>query len=439
MRPLLRTAFAIAAASVALTACSDRPSSAPTAPRQAQPAVATALTLSCDFTALKANARDYAASNQDPLFTIIGALQKSINKSGLNAGATDLAFDGLARLAAMRGTAAQRGTATGAIFDALTTGFIGCMESYITATVPSDFTVAGALTAGWMYEVKGKAGDGSVGAYERGSSPYWSAEAPAGWGASITPASQATRFLIYGFRLTNFLTNDPTVGSAFEIRTVPAIGAPALTLQSPLLIGLCNINPASTVRVQHISTVLTKQTLVCADPPVFALESSGLRLLDPRALAQRAIDFLAPKPAYAFGFGGVGGAVSELSPSVVIDMQSVTLAFVFNIVDGGNSQPLQGTDGGPVKVRVTTQGGTPLSGANVTLAVYGNSSVIAFFSDNGGPNTPSVVRTTDANGIATFTGVSLTKAGGYQLTATGSFDGIAGAPVVSNSFNIQNK
>ena len=44
-----------------------------------------------------------------------------------------------------------------------------------------------------------------------------------------------------------------------------------------------------------------------------------------------------------------------------------------------------------------------------------------------------------ANGVADFSGVSVTKAGGYRLMATGSFDGVAGQPVASNLFNIKNK
>ena len=51
----------------------------------------------------------------------------------------------------------------------------------------------------------------------------------------------------------------------------------------------------------------------------------------------------------------------------------------------------------------------------------------------------TVTRTTNASGVADFSGVSVTKAGGYRLTATGSFDGVVGQPVTSNLFNIKNK
>ena len=207
--------------------------------------------------------------------------------------------------------------------------------------------------------------------------------------------------------------------------------------------GLCNVDVASTLRVQHLATVLVKQELTCDPAPAFALLSSSATFagVNASALVQRAASFFAPTPAYAaFIVGSVGGAVSELSPSAVIDMRTVKLVFAFNITDGMNTRPLTGTDGAAVKVRVTTQGGTPLPNVTVTLAVAGNNSVIAYFKDGtGGSAVPAVTRVTGADGLATFTGVTLTKAGGYQLTATGSFDGVNGQAALSNSFNIQNK
>ncbi|HEY9514870.1 MAG TPA: hypothetical protein VIQ74_04245 [Gemmatimonadaceae bacterium] len=443
MRHSLRVASLLSATAIALVACGDPPAPAPTAPSNAlSSASATALALTCDFVSLKSNARDYAASNKDELFTIIGDLQ-SLSKNGPNAGATDKAFDGLARLAAMRGTSAQKSTATGDAFNNLTTGFLGCMESYITSTVPSSFSVAGALGDGWMYEVRGKdLVDGAAGSYERGASPNWAAEAPHGWGASISASSQAKRFLIYGFRLPNFITNDPKVGSAFEIATIPTIASGALTFSSPLTIGLCDVDITSTLRLQHVSTILPMETLDCAAPPSFAARSASLELgaLNPLSLARRAVAFLTPQQLHAaFLVGGVGGAASELSPSAVIDMQSVTVAYGNPIANGLISRPLADTNGDPVRVRVTTLNGSPLPGVMVTIGIAGNSSSIAFFQDGTSAPSSVVTRATGADGIATFTNVFLTKAGGYQLVATGSFDGVAGAPSVSNLFNMQNK
>jgi hypothetical protein len=444
MRPVLRSLSAIAAVGVALAGCTDRPTSEVTAPQApiTPKAAITALALSCDFTALKASARAYAASNKDVLFTIIGDLQAAYKK-GPSAAATDKAFDGIARLAAMRGTSAQNATATGAAFNSTTTGFFGCMESYVTANVPSDFSVANALGPNWMYEVRGKSDvDPSAGAYERGASPtYWAAEAPAGWTASIAASSQAKRFLIYGYRLPDFLPNDPKVGSAFEIKTIPAIGAGVLTFSSPLNIGVCTIDLTPTMRVQHINTILLKKDLACSGPPGFvdAGHTSSTFLA---SAARRALSVFTPQPAYAaFIVGSVGGAVSELSPSVVIDMQSVNLAFVQPIADGRVSRPLADASGNALQVKVSTFKGTPLPGVTVTLEIAGNSSSIAFFKDGNAEASVSVSRVTGDDGIATFASpnVFLTKAGGYQVVAKGGFDGVNGVPFLSNSFNMQNK
>jgi len=442
-------------AAIALAACTDRSTTTPTSPSapiapRASVSTAALATLACDFTALKADVRDIAASNKDPLFTIASDLQ-SLSKNGPNAAATDKVFDGLSRLAAMRGTSALRVGVGGAVFDRLTRRFLGCAEAYVVAGA-EDQDFSAALGANWMYEVRGKTGvDPETGAYERGATgSYWAAEAGgATWGATLVVTAPAgvtatDRALIYGFRRTDFFTNDPKAGTAFEHRTIPAIGTGALSLSPGIKIGLCNVELNSTLRVQHITTVLPKTALACDPPPVFGQATTStatvLAALNPASIARRAIGFFTPQPAYAaFAGGSVGGAVSELSPSAVIDMQQVTLKFVFPIVDGNNSTALKGSDGGAVKVLVTTKGGTPLPSVTVTLAVAGNSSVIAYFSDNGAAATSTVNRVTGANGVATFTGVSLTKAGGYQLVATGTFDGVAGQPVTSNSFNIQNK
>jgi hypothetical protein len=437
MRHPYLASFLAAASVAALAACGETPTSS------RNPAVArattTPLTLTCDINGLKSNARAYAASNQDPLYTIIGELQQLVKK-GPNEAGTDKAFDGLARLAAMRGTTAQLTTATGTTFDALTRGFLGCMESYVSANVPGDFSVAGALSPGWMYEVRGKASDAAGGVYERGESPYWAAEAPQGWAAAST--SIAKRFLVYGYRLTDFLTTDPTVGSAFEVSTIPTIASGKLTLGSPLTIGECEVELTSTLRVQHEQTILKEEELSCDTPPAFATLStpSGARGFSPLRIAQRALDIFTPRTLQAtMIIGSVGGGRSVLSPFAVIDMQSVRLAFVDTIVNGTISNPLAAKSGGPVQVRVSTQNGSPLPDAAVTLSIAGNSSSIAFFQDGSAAASGTVTRTTNANGVATFDNVKLTKAGGYTLVATGSFDGVGGTSVLSNLFNIQNK
>jgi hypothetical protein len=429
MQSFARRALFIGAVGLAMTGCGE-PAPMSTAPEIGALSAAV-VTGACDINALNAGARDFAASKKDALFTIIGDLRPLV-KFGPTAAGTDKAFDGLARLAAMRGTGAQRSGATGATLDALATGFLSCMESSVRGTVPEDFSVAGATDPGWMFEVRGKSGvDDEGGAYERGASgSYWAAEAPSGWSASLDPQSPSKRFLIYGYRILDFLPNDPTVGSAFEIRTIPTIASGQLLLESPLRIGLCNVDATTTLRVQHIGDVLPLKSLACAPPQEFAGAAT---------FGQRLASFFAPRPLYAFFIGAVGGAASELSPSAVIDMQAVTISFVQPVANGRVSAAMVDGNGNPVAVSVTTQGGTPLPDVVVTLAIAGNNSAIAFFRDGSAAVSVTVSRTTNALGVATFDNVFLTKAGGYVLEASGAFDGVAGAPRLSNSFNWQNK
>jgi hypothetical protein len=458
MKRQMRRFLGLFAAGVSTAACTDRttPSTltAPNPPRASVDAAAFVQlqTLACDFTALKADARAYASSNQDALFTIIGDLQ-SLSKNGPNAAATSKVFDALARLAAMRGTPAQNTggvNVVGAPFDRLTHRFLGCAEAYI-VTGAQENNFAGATGPGWMYEVRGGAADATTGVYERGAvGQYWVTETigNATWAQTLnvtSPAAVVThRALIYGFHPANFATNDPQI-SRFEHFTVPAITGGALTLNPGVNIGLCAVpvvNP--TLRVQHINEVLTYKGLQCTGPVAFARLSTSSVFASVPTLVGRALGMFAPQPLHAsMLLGAVGGGKGVLSPSAVIDIRAVTPSFAFPIVNGNNSTPLKGNDGNPVTVNVTTQGGTPLPGVIVTLAVQGNNSVIAFFSDNGAAATATVQRTTDANGVATFNGVSLTKAGGYTLVATGTFDtgpnALTSAGVASNAFNIQNK
>jgi hypothetical protein len=291
--------------------------------------------------------------------------------------------------------------------------------------------------------------------YERGASPFWATETigTATWAGTlnVTSPSNATthRALIYGFHPETFNTKDPQI-SKFEHFTIPAIpndehtGALALTAPG-VNIGLCAMAAVnSTQRVQHVNEVLPKKELRCSTPPEFGSLSTSSVFAGIPAILGRAFDMFAPQPLHAAVLlGAVGGSKGELSPSAVIDMEQVTLSFVFPILDGKNTTPLLGSDSLPVKVLVATKGGTPLAGVHVKHELAGNSSVIAFFSESancGPPTAASVTRgPTGADGIASFAGVCLTKAGGYQLVATGTFDGVPAQPKLSNSFNIQNK
>ena len=439
----LRPTLVLVAAGVTLAACSDDHASSVTAPPPVR--ISASLSLVCDPASMTTQASAFAASSSDPLFNIIGALAFHTG-----AEATDLAFDGLSRIAAIRGTSAQKSGATGATFDALAKGLLGCTEPYIRSTVPETFSVAGALGAGWMFEVRGNNSKdpATAGAYARGSVPFWAAEPQSGktWGNSLKVTAPATttatnRVLIYGFKPTDYATLDPKVGNAFELQTVPTIASGVLSLTPAINIGLCQVDLTETARVQHVVSILPEEGLTCANPPAFSVIASlNKSFLNPTWLAGKAVGFFAPRTLEAAMFvGSIGGAVSELSPSAVIDMQEVDFEFTLKVKDGNKSDALQAENGGPLKIDVGTKNGSPLTGATVTLAIEGNRSSHAYFQDGNNPPSATVTRTTDQNGIATFAGVTVTKPGGFRIVATGNFDGVVGVPVTSNLFNIKNK
>jgi hypothetical protein len=440
MRNKLAAVVSIFAASLVASACSDKPVHEPTAPTTVTaPNLDVSLPPTfCDITALKAYARDYVALNKDPLNTIIANLSKEITRNGIGTGSTGLAFDGLARLAVMRGNSTlQKSTATTQpAFDGLVKGFVGCMQETIRQTaVAEDFGPA--VGPGWIFAVRGGSADPASGAYQTGvGNPYWGAE------LATTPS---TRFLIYGY-LGSSLNLPTKLGSEIEIRTIPTIASGLLAVT--MNIGLCNAGAGDLSqtgeRLNHANRIVAFAELQCTLQTASAATTSSL---NPLSLAHAALSFFSPKPAYAAAFaaGSVGGAVSELSPAAIYNLGGVSLSGLDSISDGQTSQSLHlvaSKGGGPVTV-VAKEGASLLEGMPVVMGILGNSSSIAFFTDSlsATPNAvvPTVTRYTDAQGVANFKGVKLTKAGGYQLILQVGIDTFLGNFVTSNSFNMQNK
>jgi len=434
----LAALVSVFAASLVASACSDKPVREPTAPKLGAPSLDVTLPPTiCDLTALRSYAKDYAASGKDQLNTIIGDLSKEFNKSGISSRTTSLAFDGLARLAVMRGNSGlQKSTdPVQPAFDGLVKGFVGCMEAAIRQTaVAEDFGPA--VGPGWLFDVRGGSNDLTSGVYQTGvGNPYWRAE-PVG--------NPSSRFLIYGYQ-TNFLPLSGRFGSSIEIRTIPTIASGLLAVT--MNIGLCNAGTGdlSTTgdRLNHDNKIVAFKELACTVQTTSAASS----FTGARALAHAALEFFSPRPAYAAALvaGSVGGAVSELSPAAIYDLSSVALSGLDSIAGDVISQDLHlvaSKGGGPVTV-VAKEGTNLLKGMPVVMSIFGNSSSIAFFTD-AQSDTPkkavaTVTRFTDANGVANFQGVKLTKAGGYILVLQVGIDTFLGNSVNSNSFNMKNK
>jgi len=436
----LAALVSVFAASLVASACSDKPVREPTAPKLGAPNLTTSLPPAiCDLTALRSYAKDYAASGKDPLNTVIGDLSKEFNRNGISSRTTSLAFDGLARLAVMRGNSGlQKSTdPVQQAFDGLVKGFVGCMEASIRQTaVEEDF--APAVGPGWLFDVRGGSADLTSGVYQTGAgvgNPFWAAE-------PVTKPS--SRFLIYA-KPSGFLALPGRFGSAVEINTIPTIASGLLTVT--LNIGLCNAGTGDLSktgdRLNHNNKIVAFKELACTAQTA----SAASNVLSPRSLARAALEFFSPRPAYAAALvaGSVGGAVSELSPAAIYDLSGVALSGLDSIAGDIISNDLHvvaSKGGGPVTV-VAKEGANLLEGMPVVMSILGNSSSIAFFTDSQS-DTPkkavaTVTRFTDANGVANFQGVKLTKAGGYTLVLQVGIDSFLGASVNSNAFNMKNK
>jgi len=481
----LRTALAISLASAALAACSDQPGSAPTDPSRPTvriPAAVNGAVLALpacgDFTQLKADSRAYTKSN-DALLTIAGDLQSEVGKRGRTRAATNLVLDGLARIAAIRGTTAQNSDITALVFDRLVRGWLACPETTFTSgalepTPPLTTDGVGgfgpALGSHWVFEVRGKNTDPPGGAYERNKPPvgttFWALEpgetdgqGNPSWAASIGGSLGLGRIFIYGYQIDNNAI-PAKFGSSFEHRTIPKISPtgtnnPTFTLSEK--VGLCGLDAQGGRRVDHNNAFLPLVTsFQCVQPPEILASSSSaiyaLQSLNPISLAQRAMAFLAPQPLHA-AISIVGGRGGPLSPSSVFDLSQYGLSIQGTVADGKTSVPLAfvGSGNPPVTVFVSVPGNNgPVAapvGTPVAISIVGNSSSIAFFKDGASaPATATVTRFVGASGIVSFADVFLTKSGGYQVAfrvslpnGNGGVDFLGGNVATSNSFNYQNK
>jgi hypothetical protein len=186
------------------------------------------------------------------------------------------------------------------------------------------------------------------------------------------------------------------------------------------------ISDGTSYRIQRNQSILIDAPLNCdgAGPTQTSSASNPLA-----SFAYRLMEYIAPQPLQAQSRGGVAGMGSEYSDHIGVDV-AVAVSFVSEPLDGFVNTPIPGQNGF-VQVLVATEGGTPLPGVPVTLSVANNSGSTVMISGE--------IESTDANGIATFPNLTLNKAGGYQLWANATFDGLAGNQATSILFTIKNQ
>ena len=412
----------------------------------------------CNTNAIRDDSKLFYAKSNDVASKINSDLAKLTG-----AAATDKAFDGLSRMAVVRGTNAMASTATAEVFDHLAKGYIGCMEAFIRQGV-GDVDFAPDFPPGHLFAVRGKITpndpntDPAGGAYQNGNSnKYWAFEVPGGgtWPNALSQ-SPSKRFLVYeASPPATFLNTNGRVGSVTDIATIPTIASGNLKIT--VNVGLCDVPFTGDVlppglRVNHANTYGAYVALACTRGSQLAAARSPF---DPRVLAQRAIDFFSPRPLNAAMFGGLGSVgigLSDISPVGVFDLTAVVLDSLGTITNGNNSTPLTvATDFGTpygthvvVRARATADNAR-LQGIPIEMSIQGNSSVIAFFGV-GNDSLVTVTRTTDANGYADFGDVRVLKAGGYTINFrvhfvdVGAQPDVTGAQILSsNSFQNQNR
>ena len=400
---------------VVLVSCTQDQTSAPSlVPAEATFAKAPRAT--CDFTVLRAAAKEYFADLKDPIYGDIDLMQDAHRAAGGGAAgaqaATDEGFAVLARTAAnVKNAATISGTPEEG--NAYVHEVFKCM---VAAGYGPTVVFTKSLGANGLFDVVSQAVSTPVVArYNVGNSPAFGAE-PNGGNWPVTGPT-----LFYGWKVdVSTLSNETVQGTVADLNTLPVYS----TFPAKFKAGACKVtHPTARALHQHGSdaTILApvQMSFCIGDDDVLGSVSSPMSSF---ALGlKRAASWFAPRPLYAaamptFAGGGGAGLVDGLSE---IGPVSFTSVVSFSTPPKRVKLAAQPQDP-PIAVLNQTSNGNPLAGVLITLTVIGNS---------GSFTNPPVgsTATTDEDGIATFSNLVIDKAGGYTITATSPLGGSAQA------------
>ena len=396
--------------------------------------------------AMKQDAGAFFSSSNDAVFDLISTMKSSWQNNGAAAPATITAgLNILARIAAVRLTSGQV-LAPASKFEAaevaggnLVTEVSLCMSlGTVNAT-----TATKALRSG-VFGVVGGASDPSGPLIAQPDVyPRWGVE-PRIAGAWSTAYP---RYLVYGVpgAATSELGGEtPTVGSftGFDLLSLPADFDKSSLRDGLCVKALIGDQPSNTK--SGVNLLIHKGLLESNSSPTFCSDapSPSTSSLSTSAwfasITNRLRSVFTPASAWAqdrsLDFDSfTGGGPSSWSPHV------------FGTISGGPQLPLtfstQPTNGfvypallNTFVVHAQTAAGHFLNGVTITIVVANNM---------GSPAGACVVGVLTAEtkgaGDATFDKVSILKAGGYLISASGSYNGIPTQSAVSNLFNIKNK
>jgi hypothetical protein len=463
------TGFLLLGAAWVMTACDRGQDVTPTGPEFAGGKSA------CDFTLLQKDAdAEFPKAGGNPTNQTVSSLlsdMKSFYTAGDSSGATLKGYQVLDIIANKGHDVAQGGSGSPEFGAALAFDLLVCMTvgdpkpavtlAELTSALSPDsgaFAVRG-TSATDSRSVRAHDGHWVLGPPIKSLSPTVTRYA---WseiltGFSPTPALNnpgsdlEDRMLIIGRRVTsdysNFTIDPQTQEVIFDWKSIPT--AAFDVTKGGVVSGYCGLDDQVTSQfVQHFSQLNTLvEVLGFAEPdcsgPLF-----GLRKAAPTTLAGRLLGLFAPAPAYAAValLTNTGGGKGALSPDaiiapgaveIVIDKQpakSGTVVLAFHPISSSGSTVV------PLKISITSAGDIRFKQPGVLVYAKG-------IVNNGVPGiTCANYAYTDKAGVATFTNLFITKAGGYSLVfanvGTESASGVPEVPAAASlttiAFNLKN-
>jgi hypothetical protein len=411
---------ALAGAAI-LVSCSQDRTSAPMLPTEASFAKTNPNT--CDFTVMRASAKEYFALLKDPVYAKIDLMQAAHKAAGGGAAgdeaATDEGFAVIVQTVAnvkdpskIKGTPEQGSVYLNDVFQ--------CMK--VPGYSPSiDFSKA-LGEFGLLEVVDGTVSTPVTARYLVAGSPAFGAE-PQDVPGALTQTLQnwpvLTTTMFYGWEDgAGVLAGETVKGVVADLNTLPVYSS----FSSKFKAGACKVTDALARPLHEHGTDATilapvKMSFCLGDDLITAaspVSSFALGL-------KQAASWLAPRPLYAaamptsFGGGGAG-LVDNLS-----DIGPVSFTSVVSFSNPPTNIQLSAQPHTPpIAVIDTTSNGNPIAGVEITLEVVGNSGSYSY-----PPGSNKAL--TNNEGIATFPLFVIDKSGGYTITANSSVGGSAQA------------
>ncbi|HEU5262789.1 MAG TPA: hypothetical protein VFU41_15320 [Gemmatimonadales bacterium] len=425
-------------------ACGEQRESLPAAPEFH---IVTGSSSGCDFIHIKKLANQFFtnSSQRQTVSRFVTEMKQAFGTDDYSPTVKAYGFDIMAEIAAAVHNS-QVGTATSG--SDLTNHLILCMfdptleAAAYPVTFPENFTVSLTPLAHGAYEVPRSSTGASDAVCSRPlpvSPPCtgFSGIAPSSGSWSTTTIVPGGRVLIYG-----------RPGEGPQVYTWKVV--PASAQFSPdLIVAVCvdpNAAPAALLHEQNVGLLpfVDAGFMLPGLCSSTALLNGGWSTFSvARGLARWGTGLFTPRPLWAGtvvnpgGLGGSTGAIrSDFGPQDVV----VDLRFLSQPQDATVGQPIPTSPPDGLKVQETSAAGVVPSTTITLQAADNNGSTVSLTSTLAACSGDTCSAPADANGVANFGSVTISKTGGYRFRATATVAGRPGVPVneaTSNQFNVR--